>query len=192
MNIVCVRQGEKYGPEYVRMLRAMIERHARRDLIVLGDGQDADVTLEHGYTGWHAKLELFRPDLAEIRPCLYLDLDTYVLGDIWDLAEAQVPELCLLRDFNRPSRGNSGVMMIPRETGEIWAKRRTDVPDGDYLDTHPHSYLQDRFPKRIESYKLHARERPNAPVVCFHGHPRPHEADGWAGEIWSRYTGGEA
>lgn len=187
MNVVCVRQGDKYGPEYVTMLKSMVLEHLDKDLFVLGDQEDADLPLTQGYVRWWAKLELFRPDLQRLRPFLYFDLDTYILQDIRDML-IEPERLMLIYDFNRPTRGNSGVMLIPKNTGAIWARRRTDVADGDYLNTHPHDYMQDRF-EGIRSYKKHCKEGPgDARVCCFHGQPKPHETTGWAREVWRRYT----
>ena len=191
MNIVCVRQGDKFGPEYTRMLRRMVEKYADRSLLVLGDGTDANVRLEYALSGWHAKLELFRPDLDYLRPFLYFDLDTYILDGIDDLVDAaeNIDRLTLIRDFNVPRRGNSGVMMIPINTNDIWNDRRVDIADGDYLDTHPHDFIQDNH-EGIVSFKNDCKREPTGRVVCFHGQPKPHNAEGWASRVWWRYIYG--
>lgn len=187
MNVICVRQGDKFSKDYVIMLRRMVAEHLKNPLFVLGDGDDADLPLQHGYKGWWAKLELFSPEVKALRPFLYFDLDTFILSDATRLLEAP-GRLTLIRDFNREQRGNSGVMQIPKDTDDIWTLRRTDIADGDYLDNHAHDYIQDKYPGMVSSYKKHSRETPMSPVVCFHGQPKPHQADGWAKEIWNAYT----
>lgn len=188
MHAVIVRQGTKFVPEYVRMLKGMFREHAGITPIVLGDQKDdADVPLRHGFTGWHSILEIFSPEF-EYRPCLYVDLDTYLLRDIRDLLV--IPQrLTLIRDFYHPQRGNAGVMLIPKETGHIWANARTKSPPGNYLNQFPHDYMQDRF-TGIKSYKAdHLQNDPkNARICCFHGVPKPPQTDGWARETWQKWT----
>lgn len=191
-RIVVVRQGSKYGPEYVTALRRQVEAFSTRAFVVVGDDDDADVRLRHGLVGWWAKLELFSPELAHLRPFFFLDLDTYITGDIdSSLDRLPLERLLLLRDFNRQHRGNSGLMLVPHETAGVWdAFRRGGRPsyggDGDFLNAQPHGYLDDYM--RFFSYKKHCREAMRLPIVCFHGKPKPHEADGWAAEWWARWT----
>lgn len=191
MNVVCVRQGDKYGPEYVTALRRQVREFADRDLVCLGD----DTELVHGFTGWHAKFELFAPEHEELRPCFYLDLDTFILAPIHELLGSP-DQLWLIRDLGSPKRSNSGLMKIPKDTSEIWRGipewmerwRKRGLPgDGDYLMQFPHSILQDRF-GGIVSYKFSAREHPRGRIVCFHGVPKPPQTKGWAFEWWMRYA----
>lgn len=190
MNVIAVRQGDKFGPEYTRMLKAMVNEHLHVPLLILGDGDDAHLKLSGQYHGWHAKLELFRPDLEPLRPFLYFDLDTYLLGDCSALTLFEPKRLMLIRDFTRPNKqGNSGVMIIPKFADVIWERRCTDVADGDYLARHCKEYIQDVYPGMVSSYKLHNRNQwAGGPVVCFHGQPKPHETTGWAKEVWDRYS----
>jgi len=181
VNCCAVRQGDKYGEDYVRMLRAMVREHCGTDLICLGD----DAPLRYGFKGWWAKIELFAPENEFLRPCLYFDLDTYLLDDCRDML-VEPDGLWLIRDLGHPRRSNSGVMLIPKDTGAIWNAAKTwrgELVDGDFLNLQPHRQLQSRF-DGIVSYKLDARHEPKGRVVCFHGEPKPHQADGWAGDVW--------
>lgn len=169
-------------PEYVIMLRKMVKQHLGKQLMVLGDQGDADIEVKH-HKGWHAKLELFRPEFSYLRPFLYFDLDTYIMEDSRELL-INPDELYLIRDFNISKRGNSGVMIIPKETDKIWENRTTDVADGDYLNTQQHKYINDFFP-HLRSYKNHCKEGPEGKVICFHGQPKPDNVQGWAGDVWT-------
>jgi len=181
MYTVIVRHGDKYPEEYIKLWKKFIP-----DVKVLGE----DAPFNYGWQGWSSKFELFSPEF-KFRPCLYLDLDTYILGDISEFYE-EPERLMLIRDFNKPNRGNSGVMQIPEDTSSIWesVKGLGNVPDGDALNQLPHGYLQDKYPGKIVSYKNDncKDKRPDSPIMCFHGKPKPHTAEGWAGELWKTYT----
>lgn len=189
---MAVRQGDLYGPEYVTALARQVEEHTGEELITLTDRSDTPgqtKQMRHGFTGFWSKIELFAPDHEDIRPCFYLDLDTFVRRDIRDML--MEPEtLHLIRDFNVTTRANSGLMLIPKRVGSIWSAARkwpAQPVDGDFLTTQPHAILQDRF-DGIVSYKRHCKELPRGRVICFHGRPRPAEAKGWAADYWKHYA----
>lgn len=182
---VAIRQGDKYGPEYTALMKATIP-----DIVVLGD----DLPLKSNLTGWWAKLEIFAPWYADLRPCVVFDLDTYVLdtGAVDDLS-ALGDVLWLLNDFNVPKRGESGIFIAPSDADEIWAgahqARATHRGDGPYLATFPHMRIQPNV-EGIMSYKVdQLYDSPKeARIVCFHGKPKPHETEGWAREFWTTKT----
>lgn len=145
--------------------------------------------LRNGYEGWTAKMELFAPWNEHLRPCLFFDLDTFVLGDIEDVRANEGDKLWLIRDFYHSHRSNSGMMIIPKDTDRIWDKfTRTPLHkfrDGDFLNRFNHEILQDTYPG-IVSYKADdCREEPKGRIVCWHGKPKPHECDGWVQEHWN-------
>lgn len=133
-------------------------------------------------------MELFAPWNEDLRPCLFIDLDTFVLWDISDILETKVKDLWLIRDFYYPERSNSGLMLIPKDTSHIWAHKQgfgeQDFRDGDYLNNFPHKIMQDSF-VGIKSYKAdNLKDDPKGRIVCFHGVPKPHECEGWVKEIY--------
>ena len=67
------------------------------------------------WKGWWAKMNLFSPELKELRPFLYMDLDTAVLKSIRALFPPEKAEgnFVALRDFYRPNKMASGLMWIP-------------------------------------------------------------------------------
>lgn len=195
-TLVTVRQGTKFGPEYVTMLRRMAYQFAGTTLVTLTDQADTPgytMPLKADLHGWWAKLELFAPWNQDLRPCIYVDLDTFIVGDIRDWEPDD--DLWLIRDFYRPERSNSGVMMIPKFTGMLWDLGKTymqgnpQAGDGDFLTKMEHQILNDRF-DGIVSYKVHCRDAlsSKAKVVCFHGAPKPHRVNGWAGDFWAQWT----
>lgn len=193
--MVAVRHGINFSKDYVTLLGRMVKRHSGEDLITLtdqGDTPGETVPLRHGFHGWWAKFELFSPELEYLRPFVYFDLDTYILGDIRDIRPDG--DFWMLADFNRPKRGASGMMIIPKNTEKIWEHVKS-VPleggDQDYLSRHPHRKLQDRY-EGIVSYKNDVLSHNRmGRIVCFHGRPRPHECDGWARDVWESVGNGD-
>ena len=182
---VAVRQGDKFSPAYTCALKAMVP-----GVVVLGD----DLPLKSGLTGWWAKLEIFAPWYANLRPCVLFDLDTYILDEtvLGEFNELQ-DHLWLLNDFNRPHMPESGIIYAPSDADEIWAKvpqaKANHRGDGPFLGTFPHKRLNARI-DGICSYKVdQLYESPKkARIVCFHGKPKPHETSGWARDYWNSLT----
>lgn len=199
MYLIVVRQGDKYGPEYPQMLRRQAKVSSGLDTLVLGDGIDADIRLERGWPGWWSKLELFRPDLEPIRPFLYVDLDSFILGDVSRLIQDK-PYIC--REWWTNLEGvQSSVMVIAKDTCEIWdtwmEKPREwmgiagNRGDQWFLNKFQWNYIQDNYPDYVGSYKKHNLEKPRHRIVTFHGKPKPHEVkDGWVKEEWDKWNNG--
>lgn len=115
--VLVVKWGDKYGPEYVNKLCRSILRHSTTpiDVICLTDdthGLDTSITnlhwlpLECGWKGWWNKCQVFAPFVATKvhalghRKCLYVDLDTVIVGNLCDLLACdlqQSNQLALLR-----------------------------------------------------------------------------------------------
>ncbi len=124
-NVICMKWGTKYGPEYVNRLYAMVRRHLTGDfrMACLTDdpkGIRAEVECfsipplelppgipERGWT----KLATFAPDLHGLRgTALFLDVDVVVVGPLDDFFELP-GEFLVIHDYKRPWRitGNSSV-----------------------------------------------------------------------------------
>lgn len=179
------------------MLSRMAAQFCGKELLLLTERETTEkvchVERSHDLRGWWAKLELFSPSFRVYRPCIFFDLDTYILSDVRELL-SEPDELWLIRDFYQTSRSNSGVMLIPEDTDEIWEKAQNwphfnnpTMGDGDFLTTMPHQRINDRF-DGLTSYKIHCQKHPAGKICCFHGKPKPHQADGWAGELWQAWT----
>jgi len=191
LPVLLVRQGDKFEPRYVELLTEQIQKWGQTDVITLTDQADTPGKtrrLAMSYEGWTAKMELFAPWNEDLRPCVFFDLDTMILFDITDITGMQPKDLWLIRDFYLHHRSNSGMMVIPKDTREIWSafQGNTMVPfkDGDFLNEFPHKVLQDEY-VGIVSYKANeCQEAPKGRIVCWHGRPKPHECEGWVKDIW--------
>ena len=152
--------------------------------------------LRHDWPGWWSKIEAFRIP----GPCLYIDLDTVIVGDLAPLLEiAKSTVFTVLRDFNPHQRVmGSGLMAWVDSLGHLYETFR-DVGPEKYMAENstprwfgdqgfierttdgfktPRAYWQDQLPGAVVSYKKHCADGvpPGARVVCFHGKPRPWEA----------------
>lgn len=124
VNVICMKWGVKYGPDYVNTLRAMLTRHLHRphrficfteDATGIGPGVEImplpPMDLPEGKErGWR-KLSTFQAPLFDLKgPTLFLDLDIVITGRMDDFFELP-GEFCIIHDWAKPWRitGNSSV-----------------------------------------------------------------------------------
>lgn len=207
LQIVCVKAGTKYGPEYVNKLEDMVRRNLpggfpgkfvcfTDDPAGLSDGIEI-LELPNNLTGWFNKLYLFKAGLFPHNDrILYFDLDTLITGPLDEIVKYD-GEFAILRDFYRPKGLQSSVIAWEANTHRnIWEEYEAagypDINGGDQawieckLLSTPQLW-QDLYPKSFVSYKVHCQNGPvkGAKVVVFHGHPRPHEVtEGWVPSVW--------
>lgn len=130
-NIICMKWGTKYGPQYVNTLRSMVDRHLTEpfrficltdDDAGIDDGVECfpipELKIEDGpERGWK-KLNVFRTGLWNLQgPTLFLDLDVVVTDSIEPLFE-HPGKFLIIHDWAKGSRdiGNSSVFRF--EAGE--------------------------------------------------------------------------
>jgi hypothetical protein len=123
-NVICMKWGTKYGPEYVNRLASMVGRHLKRphrfvcmtdDATGLSPGIDArplpDFDDPGGpERGWR-KISTFRKPLFDLAgPTLFIDLDVVIVGGLDPFFE-HPGKFCIIKDWKRPWRptGNSSV-----------------------------------------------------------------------------------
>lgn len=163
------------------------------------DGYDAGIIVKplphEGLIGWWNKLALFKPGVFnEGDRIVYFDLSAVITGRLDNLMN-YAGEFAILRDFYRPDGLQSSVMAWEAgKCAEIWEEyvlRKTpqDIPGGDqtfieFIKIQKAIRLQDVFPKMFASYKLLLGIPSDASVVICHGHPKPHECDGWMELVW--------
>ena len=197
IDIICLKWGTKFGPEYVNNLYSGIARNTTVDFRFHCFTDDVTGVRPEVFchdlpklniTGWWYKLWLFSNELR-FNPgdrIMFFDLNTLVTGNIDDILSHECDKnLTGLRNFYRPQRFASGLLMWRHGTQtHIWEKFKADPqgaqqqsPDGDQewterCATEYHRW-QEIYPDCIYSYKQScSRGLPgNAKIVCYHGTP---------------------
>lgn len=198
MKVVCVKTGDKYGPEYVNVLQSMVERHLTlpHQFICITDDPTGvyckTLEPEGENNGWWTKLTLFHDKCYGFSgKLLYFDLDVVIVDSINELAEFD-SEFAIIQDWNVPKTYNSSCFLL--EVGsrtDVWTKYSEDpvaarnFPGGD--QSHITKYAKaDLWPEDwFRSYKGHCLQAPSGKVVVFHGRPNPGELPNtWVAEQW--------
>lgn len=207
---MCIQTGNYCGrgAEYVAKLREGVRRQLtlpHRFQVITDDAASnyrGMVVKPAAHAGWWEKIRLFKPGMFKGNRVLFLDLDTFLVGNIDHIA-AYAGHFATLHDFWRPQGLGPAVMLFDADWAahiyEEWAAEGfpMDDPRGDqaWIENRNQGrmrrdvdILQDLFPGEFVSYKTHcANGIPDgARVVCFHGKPRPHEASGWAADFWNK------
>lgn len=214
VSICCLKQGTKYGPEYVNILHSMVRRNAAPALyefVCFTDnscGINPDIrteSLPYSAPGWWGKIGLYLPVIPGIHTerLLFLDLDVVITGSLDELLRYQSP-FAMAKDWPsgtfpasdpREHHGNSSVVLLQVGIARnIWdgyaaagCPRQSNDGDQEWINTHfPHS--MDLLPERfVQSYKLHKLAgdvTPACSIVMFHGIPKPPDCGGWVKECW--------
>lgn len=188
INIVCLKWGSKYGPEYVNRLHSMVRRHSTQparfwcmteDAQGINPGVDiVPLKFAGDLDSWWNKIWLFSSDLpiAQGEQIFYIDLDTLIVSNIDDLLTDQVPDIVVLRDFYhgiaRTAGGIGSGLMSWRHGAytHIWERFIAD-PQAAITSVSPHGdqawiehcidawyCWQDLFPDRVISFKIHCAD----------------------------------
>lgn len=156
IDIVCLKWGNKYGPEYVNRLYRAVQRHTTQPFQFWCLTEDAAGFLPDikalplpnpdRLDSWWNKISLFSPDngLPVGRQIFYIDLDTLIVNNIDELLSVtHVPEIVMLRDFYHgiaKSAGQLGSGLMSWRHGQythIWQKFMQD-PEAAVASAHPH------------------------------------------------------
>ena len=124
-NIICIKWGNKFGPEYVNRLYKAVDKHMTlpyRFVCFTDDGNgllpqvevrdlpDFVVNTEIPDRGWR-KLSLFQEQLADLKGlALFLDLDVVIRKDLTPFFEEE-GDFLIVKDWDFPNAvtGNSSV-----------------------------------------------------------------------------------
>lgn len=212
LNVICLKAGKAYGPEYVNILFDMVRRNLTDgfpgqfwcitdDPAGLDDGIEV-IPLPPDLETWWGKLYMFKRGLFRNGArCLFMDLDTLVVGNIDDIANYD-GQFATLRDFYFPHQ--LGPAIIAWETGDfaasVWeewvaqGKPRHAMGDLWWLNSLDQGrfakeidILQDLYPSKFVSYKVSCKPYPpkGTNVVCFHGQPKPSNCgQSWVSGVW--------
>ena len=178
------------GAVYVERMRRMVAEH------LTIPHEFVEVTerdLPEGRNGWFNKLHLLEMFDGEV---LYLDLDVTILSNIdriVEVARTDPTRIWARNDFSYPlppcrngreATINSSVMLWNGRKDMSGAETLIPVTHGDQgiitqLFYPGHIGL---LPENlIKSYKYHVlRGLGKAPIIVYHGAPKPHEVGGWA------------
>lgn len=121
INIVCLKWGTKYGPEYVNRLRAAIVKNTRIPIKFHcftdnATGLHNDVIVHplkyKNLDSWWNKLYLFSDEIAipQGERIFYVDLDTLITGNIDRLLKHQTSKLVALKDFYHGIAKSAGIV----------------------------------------------------------------------------------
>lgn len=141
IDVVCVKMGPKYGPEYVNNLYAAVRRHTTLpfrfvcvtddptgldDVVVVSPPTDFPADANNPLKAWWYKIWLFSPACPLANEVLYFDLDMVIVGNIDKFFDYAGDRLGILHDFNRQFNpkidlNNSSIMRWRRsEFWDIW------------------------------------------------------------------------
>jgi hypothetical protein len=192
-----MKSGGDFDTDYVFSLREGVANHLSSphkfvcytDLTIPGMSIRF---LTENLNGWFAKFEIFK----ELGPCLYIDLDTVIVGDLDPLAQSIIDggeAFWMLEAFSPLRMWASGIMGW---TGDwswlmLHCKRYAGLyqMDQDCIakalkDAGREPHVIGRDMNKIYSYKHHCGDGlpDDARIVCFHGKPRPRDVK----EEWVR------
>jgi len=182
LNVVCLKHGTKYGPEYVNKLYNMVQRHLHvphRFVCFTDNIEGIDTRIEtrilpiSTISGWWWKPYVFKVDHFPIGDTnLFLDLDTVIVKNFTQLIEYLPGKFLGLRDVGRVFRPDyqklgSAVMRWPSGCfSDIWTDMEKNPGimrkfhgDQDWI-WHLHKSNITFFPDPwIQSYKWEIRSR---------------------------------
>jgi len=205
--VVCIKQGDKYGLEYVNILASMVKRNLTipHEFLCYTDqpaGIRPDISclpMLCEYPGWWSKIGLYQEKLPGVVTdrMLYLDLDVVITGSLDDIVQYS-GDFIAARDWPEGSLNdkggmNSSVMLLKvGSRAEVWNRfdleiaRRDYYGDQEYVNALGVNFVL--FPDAwVKSYKLHQLQDgfpEGTGIVFFHGQPKPPDCGGWVKDYW--------
>lgn len=188
INILCLKWGTKYGPEYVNRLYAGIKRNTTVQFKFWCFTEDptgirSEVNIlplpyADRLDSWWNKLNLFSPDIPFIpgTQIFYIDLDTLIVGNIDKLLSVRASKMVVLKDFYYglvKSAGKVGSGLMTWKHGKychLWTKFITKPEKHiEMAGTHGDQwwieqkvsdvlFWQELFPNNVVSFKVHCRK----------------------------------
>jgi len=195
-TVYCVlKSGGKYNPHHVSALRRMVKENLTLDheFKCLSDADVYErIPLTHGLPGWWSKLCVF--EQPTYGPCLYLDLDLIITGNIDHLFSDHGLGIKMVEDARYPSQPNSSVMAWCSSQAHVISEFLKD-PIGNVHEYNIGGYVGDQRwimdhaewslykSPRIESYRQAIQRsyadgpREDTCIVNFHGKHKPWDKD---------------
>lgn len=131
VKVVCLKWGEKYGPEYVNRLFNMVKTHMDLPFSFVcitenSQGLDPEIEIKSlpdlGLKGWWYKLLIFKPGFlgfAEKEKVLFLDLDVVILDSL-DAVVTYSDDFCISADDTEHQYNSSVMCLYPKQFAFIW------------------------------------------------------------------------
>lgn len=216
LNLVAVRVGDKYGPEYVEILFDQLLRNLStfegevRCWLITDEPHNPPVGIKGikwkaGIPGWWQKVYLFSDEMpwSDGERVAYFDLDLCITGRLEDLIHTPG----IIQDWKWPCYNSSVMVWDVGEHREIWqafkpseigAKGnmvpqeclpRGEINGGDQEWITWVSKWNTFDPTWCVNYLQHAELWPSegAKVVSFNGKLKPHEiTEGWVPTVWKK------
>jgi len=116
-NVMCVKWGTLYGPEYVNILYAMCRRNITGPFNFIcitdnGTGIRDEVTIlpltDTSLKGWWSKLAFFQKHPTVEGPCLTFDLDMVIVDNIDCFFDYEPEKFCMKWDYTTGKKINHG------------------------------------------------------------------------------------
>jgi hypothetical protein len=195
-NVVCLKWGTKYGPEYVNKLYGALKRNTTLPFTLHCFTEDAtginkNVVIHplkyKGIDGWWNKLYLFSNEVDLDGRILFIDLDTLITGNIDDMLKVD-KGFVMLKDFFYPLQDNNGSGLMSfdlKQNVDVWGSFIAN-PKAAVQQLHPHgdqkwivkfvkdiTHWQTILPNQVYSFKIHCGSGlpNNARIICYHGKP---------------------
>jgi hypothetical protein len=195
------KPGNGFHAGYVRRLAEGVAQHCKaphRFVCLTNETLPVEtISLIRGNRGWWNKLEIFRLP----GPVVYFDLDTMIVGDITDIIThphifttgenwgATSPAERVMGSAFMAWDGATDLshldVAITKDVDDKYSASKMRWGDQGYIQDHlgaGFDSIDDLFPRRFVSYKIHVRPQGRVPegasIVAFHGRPRPAQV-GW-------------
>lgn len=192
VNIVCLKWGTKYGPDYVNKLYASIYKNSRTPFRfhcftddctgIRGEVICHELPFKDKLEGWWNKLFLFSNDIniPVGDTIFYVDLDTVICGNVDELLKLRVPVITLLKDFyhgiaKTAAEVGSGLMMWEHgKYTHVWEEFVKD-PDLAMRRCVPHNgdqqWVSITCPQRLLWQDLYPGKVVSFKQDCYNGPP---------------------
>jgi len=200
-NIICLKYGDKYGPEYVNHLYNMTHRFCSlpfRFVCFTENTQGISKNIEvkplllcnqSNITGWWHKLSFFQKKIYDLEgTVLFLDLDLVITNTIDKFFELEGEFLAIwdwMHGYTKNTYNSSVMRWQVGEQTHVWDKFQKNPRK--IMDKYPgdQEFISEigqltSWPKAwCASYKWqHGWENidPETSIMVFHGRPNPSEA----------------
>lgn len=176
-QVVCLKWGDKYAPDYVNRLQTMVKRHLSCEhrfycITENPQGLNPDIHIiplpEQGLNGWWNKMWLFSPEFPLRGECLFLDLDIVIAEPIDCLFDhLSGRPFCSIKDFVR-EEFNTSVVRWRAGDPKLVAVWESFLEFVVHLESSPWERLKRQWSFGRQRLSLKARKRIQSPRQLSH------------------------